>query len=263
MFFYVSKIIWAILSPLNLIFLILMMGVIIGAFSKALGRSIMVLGMLMLVTFGIFPVGPNLLAGLEQKYTAPDSLPEDVTGILVLGGSVSTGLSSHRSMPILNDNAERITEAMTLAKQYPQAIILFSGGNGSLQGGKETEAEITELFLNRIGFDTGNVFYEDESRNTYENLKYSKELMLPQPGESWLLVTSAYHMPRALAVAREQGWENIMPYPVDFRTRGEAKWMPVKFDVLGNMYHLHVAVREYIGIFAYHMTGKISLPLSQ
>ena len=261
MFFSLSKIFGAIFSPLNLVFLLLVAGALIAVFSKKTGRSVKVLGMALFILFGLVPLGPHMLSALENYYDRPATMPEKVDGILVLGGSFETAISAERGVTALNDTAERVTTALALAHQYPQAIIVFSGGNGHLMGGQRTEAQDAAAFLSSIGFDDTNVIYEDQSRNTYENIKFSEDLVLPQEGETWLLVTSAYHIPRALAVARKQGWPGIVPYPVDYRTTGKSPWLPDQFDMLGYMAELQLALHEYLGIAAYQATGKISLPL--
>lgn len=259
MFFYTSKIFWMLFSPLNLIFLLLMGGAVFSLFARSLGRSVMALGVFLLLVFGLLPVGHNMLAALENRYERPATMPERVDGIVVLGGSFMTQISGDRNIPALNETAERIIDGLALAKKYPQALIVFSGGIGNLTGGDRTEADDAALFLDYVGFPDENVVYEEDSRTTFENIRFTRKLVLPQPEETWLLVTSAYHMPRSMAVARAAGWGDIIPYPTDYRTDGYAGWLPQDFDLLGNIYDLHVALHEYLGFLGYHVTGKISL----
>lgn len=259
MFFLASKIFWLLFSPLNLVFLIILGGAVATAFSKKVGRSVMALGLFLFIMFGIFPLGQNMLAFLEDRYKRPAAMPERVTGILVLGGTFMTHISEARGVPAVNETAERIYDALALARQYPQAIVLFSGGNGLLGGGEWTEADDATIFLKHIYFPEEHVLFEDESRTTFENIKFSQRLVMPQPGETWILVTSAYHMPRAAAVARARGWGDIIPYPTDYRTTGPTGWLPRDLDLLGNFYDLHVAMHEYLGLIAYQLSGKISL----
>ncbi len=261
MFFSLSKIIWALLSPLNLIFLIFVLGMVVSLFSKVQGRSVLMLGFVMFAGFGLFPVGQYMLILLEKHHERPAALPDRVDGILVLGGTFNSSVSEGRGLPAMNEAAERVVDALALAQKHPNALVVFSGGNGKLVNNGRTEADDIALFLERVGFSEDNVIYEDESRNTYENIKLTKELILPQPGETWVLISSSYHLPRAYAVARKQKWGGIIPYPTDYRTSGDVSWIPSEFDFLENFYNLHVALHEYIGIAAYHFTGKITLPL--
>lgn len=260
MFFILSKIFWALASPLSLVFLLLVCGFAAGFFSKRIGRSIVVLGMVLFTAFGIFPVGRNMLLFLEGRYERPVPLPDRVDGILVLGGSFMTDISEGRGVPALNETAERVTDALALARHYPDAVLVFSGGNGKLRGGERTEADDTALFLEQFGFPQDNVILESESRNTYENILLSRDLVFPQEEETWILVTSAYHMPRAYEVARALGWGNIIPWPADYRTSGKTGWLPDGFDLLGHMHDTDVALHEMIGLLAYQLSGKIYLP---
>lgn len=262
MFFPLSKIVWAVLSPLNLVFLVLLGGGAVSLFSRR-GRGLVVLGMLLFAAGGIFPVGHHLMARLESRYQAPDPMPARVDGILILGGSFMTDISAARGMVSVNETAERLFEGLALARRYPDAIVLFSGGNGRLGGGERTEAEDAELFLKTLGFPDDNVLFEDRSRNTFENFVYSRQIVLPRDEDTWIVVTSAWHMPRAMAVAQATGWTNVVPYPVDYRTKGGDEavgWMPRGFDVLGAFSDLQVALHEYVGLAAYYMSGRISLP---
>lgn len=258
MFFYLSKIIWSLISPLNLIFLIFVFGAVVLPFFRALGRSALILGFFLFFVCGVFPTGKLLLSGLEEQYEKPARMPETIAGILVLGGSFETNISATRGAPAINDAAERIIEAAGLAQRYPQSILTFSGGNNHIFNNQHTEARNMELFLETLGLSLDNFVYEDESRNTYENIFFSRDLILPQAGENWILITSAYHMPRAMAVARAAGWP-VIPYPVDYRTPANVGWLPQRFDMLGNFYDLQVAFHELVGLVAYQLTGKISL----
>lgn len=230
-------------------------------FSKSRGRAVLILGFVMFAGFGLFPVGQNMLVLLEKHHERPSNMPDRIDGILVLGGAFTSSVSEGRGIPALNEAAERVVDGLALARLYPNSIIVFSGGNGDLLNKDRAEAEDVSLFLKAVEFPEDNVIYEDVSRNTHENIKFTKELILPQREETWVLVSSAYHMPRAYAVARKQGWGTIIAYPTDYRTTGKVSWVPRKFDVLDHFKDLRVALHEYIGIAAYHFTGKITLPL--
>ncbi len=262
MFFTLSKLIWAVLAPLNLVLVLQAAGAALTLFAVRAARSLFVLSLLILFIGGLLPAGNNMLALLENFYERPQALPERVDGILVLGGTFDSVIAAARGTHALNESGERVFEALALGKRYPDAIIVFSGGDGRLMPDIERpETKDLSAFLAMLGYSDDNVILEENSRNTYENIKYSSTLVWPQPEETWLLVTSAFHMPRAMGVARRQGWPNIMPYPVDYRTTGETFWWPRRFDMLGTMYDFHVALREYIGIMAYHITGRLRLPL--
>lgn len=262
MFFYISKIVWAVLSPLNLIFLLLAAGIVFFFFHKTTSRIFIGGAFTLFLLFGTLPIGHNMLVLLENKYKRPETMPDWVNAIFVPGGSFETSISESRGIPSLNDSADRITESMQLANMYPNAAIIFSGGNGHLLHGERTEADDTEQFLQNIGFNTDNVLYENESRNTFQNVRITRNLFTPMPEETWIVVTSAYHMPRTMAVMKTLSWPGqIIPYPVDYRTDGKITWIPRRFDILANLYETKLALHEYLGALGYRVNWKITLPV--
>jgi len=119
-----------------------------------------------------------------------------------------------------------------------------------------------KLLLNQIGADINKSLYETRSKNTYENAVFSRDLVQPQAGQRWILVTSAYHMDRALAVFRSNGWSDVtlIPWPTDYQTAADPGLGIRRFDVLNNMYLANLAVKEFVGYHVYRLTGKIALP---
>ncbi|HEY8189196.1 MAG TPA: YdcF family protein [Micavibrio sp.] len=260
MFFALSKIAWAILSPLNLVLLLLLGGALVGWFRRRTGRILAVTGVLILIIAGVTPLGANLLVRLENRHVRPEKQPEIVSGILILGGAFDTGLSAARHVAVSNDNMERVLEGVRLAKEYPLAEVVFSGGEGKLLRRVQPEAREATAWLRNMGFEPARFTFEDKSRNTYENILYTQEMINPGPQEIWIVVTSAYHMERTMGVFRALGWGNIIPWPTDYRTDGEKRWLPEKFDVAGNVYKTDLALHEFAGITAYWISGKITSP---
>ena len=260
MFFSFSKIFWLLASPLNLVFLLIFGGGVLSLFFNKVGRALMILGMVLFAVIGFMPLGHNLMVVLERQYERPKEMPDRLAGIIVLGGSFVADVGGARNIPALNENAERVLDGLTLADHYKDALLVFSGGNGRLINNNRSETADVELFLKNLGYPMDRVILEGESRNTYENLKESRKLLLPQPDEKWLLVTSAYHMPRSAGVARMLMWPTMQAWPTDYRTNGKFKWTP-DFDFLGNFYDFHVAMHEILGLIAYKYTGK-TLPKS-
>ncbi|MBU0858693.1 MAG: YdcF family protein, partial [Alphaproteobacteria bacterium] len=216
-------------------------------------------GFFLLLVLGVLPLGHNILVKLEQHIQPPATMPADIGGILVLGGSLDTGVSGARNMPALNGAADRVLAGVTLAQRYPEAVLVFSGGNNNLSGGGAPETLYVHQLLNDIGYDTRSVFFEDESRNTHENIVFTRKLLMPQPEETWILVTSAWHMPRAAAVMHSMGWPGkVLFWPVDYRTDGVARAWPPAFDVADNMDKTALALHEGIGWLTYRLTGRIN-----
>jgi uncharacterized SAM-binding protein YcdF (DUF218 family) len=256
MFFASSKILGFFANPSNLVIATGLFGLLLMV-TRWMRAGIIVLAasFVAIAVLGLSPIGNALLLPLEQRFPPwePSQGPPD--GIIVLGGVVSPDISAARNEVALNESAERLTAIAGLARRYPDARILFSGGSGALVFDEGSEAPFALRLLEDFGIARSRILLEDRSRNTVENAVYSKEIARPQPGQRWLLVTSAYHLPRAVGVFRKFGFP-VEPYPVDWRTRGPADaWRP--FATIGDgLRRLDTAVREWVGLFVYWITGR-------
>ncbi len=262
MFFFLSKIFWALAAPLNFCTLALGIGTACVRVESRLtfrragwGLILCVLGFLIL--FGVFPLGQNLLTVLETRYPPLSTPPPRVDGIILLGGAVETTLPRPHSIPQLNDHADRIVEFVRLARLYPHARLVFTGGTADIAQAGAREADLLPPLLTLLGVSSERMIYESKSRNTYENAMFSKEIVHPEPEEVWILVTSGFHMPRSMAVFQSAGWR-VVAAPADFKTDGRIHFFPDRFDVAGNLSDFSTALREIIGIAAYAASGKIS-----
>ena len=153
------------------------------------------------------------------------------------------------------DAAERLTAPIVLKRKFPNARIVFTGGTNALRGGTLSEADEVKRFWRNMGLDNGDVLYENRSRNTRENAVYTRELVRPKPGERWLLVTSAMHMPRSIGIFRMAGFE-VTPYPVDFRTNGDPTRIVFPRFPTKTLGLVEFAAHEWAGLVAYWVTGK-------
>ena len=258
MFFVISKVLGFFAIPSNLVMSIGILGLLLlpTRFMRA-GRWLVVTSLILLAILGLSPLANLLIIPLEQRFPPWDAGSGAPDGIIVLGGAISPDVSAARNDVALNESAERLTAVAELARRYPNARILFSGGSGALIYDEGTEAEFAARILESFGIPYARVMLEDRSRNTAENAVYTKELVKPKPGERWLLVTSAHHMPRSIGVFRKVGFV-VEAYPVDWRTRGwEDALRP--FATLGDgLRRADTAVREWVGLLAYWLTGKSS-----
>jgi uncharacterized SAM-binding protein YcdF (DUF218 family) len=254
--FFASKILWQFATPSTLLLLLALIGLLLQ-FRRCRTASLICistsLGILTLTA--IFPVGAWMLAPLENRFPPVRTLPQDVTGIIVLGGAVDTDLSAARGMPSLNGDAERMTSLVYLARQYPNARLAFTGGNGALIHGSTTEADVARTLFTELGVDQSRIVYEGRSRNTYENVILLKALVQPQPGQRWLLITSAWHMPRAVGLFRHAGWP-VLPYPVAYKTAGLLVDLHDGFP--GRLQKLDAAAHEWAGLLVYWLLGHTS-----
>ena len=177
------------------------------------------------------------------------------TGIVVLGGALDEDLGSARGTPSLNEAAPRLTAGVELARKYPDARLVFTGGSASLSGAGRDEAEGVRALWLALGVPAARITLESKSRNTYENATMTRAIVQPRPGERWLLVTSAAHMPRSVGIFRRVGWP-VIAYPVDYRTFGDARDDKPTTEALDSFRRLDVALHDWVGLIAYRVTGK-------
>ena len=164
-------------------------------------------------------------------------------------------LSHRRQQPSFGGSVERVIEAARIGKKYPGAKILFSGGSGNLFSQEEKEAHFILPFLKQLGISSKRVFLEDKARSTVENATLTYKLVNPEENEVWLLVTSAFHMPRAIGTYRKAGWK-IRAYPVDFVTSPNFEWS-ISFNFGEGLTKFSGAIKECLGLLFYRMTGKM------
>jgi len=255
MSFVLGKIAWIVLKPSNLMVLGLVLGVLLRRLgSRVWSRLIGGGALLALLTCAVLPVGPWLIGPLESRFPVPPAL-ERVDGIVVLGGAIEPALSADRNALALNGNAERLVAFAALARHYPGAKLVFTGGSGDIAHPEAREGDWVGPFLDAAGIPRARVAIERESRNTMENARFTKALVKPRPGEVWLLVTSARHMPRSVGVFRKEGWA-VVPYPVDYVTRRETGFS-LGFNIAGGLAGVDAAAYEWIGLVYYRLTGRI------
>jgi uncharacterized SAM-binding protein YcdF (DUF218 family) len=258
MFFYFSKILGFFALPSNLLIALGLLGAVMLMTRYArLGRRLLVASVLAIAVVGLSPLGNILILPLEQRFPPWDAARGAPDGIVVLGGPISPELSLVRGEVSLNESAERVTAVAELARRFPLARIVFSGGNGGLIIRDGNEAEFALKLFQSFGIDPARIMAEDRARNTVENAVFSKQLALPKPGERWLLVTSANHMPRSMAVFRRAGFD-VEAYPVDYRTRGWIDALTPFGSVGDGIRRTDTAMREWVGLVAYWVTGRSS-----
>jgi len=253
MFFVLSKLFWILAAPGNLLALALCGGaVLLFTRWRRLARWLIGLVAAAVAVIAVVPVGQWLLLPLENRFPAAP-VPESIDGIVVLGGGINPHSLTERGQADLNDHADRLFALAVLARRFPDSTLIYTGGDARLIQGEEREADGARRLMQQLGLDTRRIIFEREARNTFENAIYAKSLAKPGPGETWLLVTSAYHMPRSVGIFRRQGWP-VVPYPVDYMTDGRFRLMMLP-DFSGGLALASRAVREWIGLIAYYASG--------
>ncbi|MFA6154347.1 YdcF family protein [Mesorhizobium sp.] len=259
MFFYLSKIFWFFIQPLNLAIFLLLAGLLAAMIGR---RRFAVTGsavaFLILALAAWTSLGAMMLTPLEQRFPRPP-LPAKVDGIVVLGGGFEGAINLARGGYELNAGGDRMVEAAVLARRFPEAKVVVSGGNGELFLDGEGDATTAPRLLGALGVAPERLILESKSRNTYENAVFTKALVTPKPGETWLLVTSAFHMPRAKALFDKAGFPTV-PWPVDYRTSGKEGIGLFRDNPADSLQATTTATREWIGLVAYWLSGRIDRP---
>jgi uncharacterized SAM-binding protein YcdF (DUF218 family) len=257
MFFVVSKVVGFFTVPSNFIALVCVIGAVLALTRwRSAGTRILALGIGLLLIAGYSPLGNALLLVLTERFPAWQQDGRAPDGIVVLGGAIDPDVSAARNALETDASSERVFAMLELARRYPSARIVFSGGSGSLVGDMIAEAPIAGELLKQFGVAPDRIVLESRSRTTAENAIMTRDLVAPKPGERWLLVTSAFHMPRSIGVFRAIGFE-VEAYPVDWRTRGwgDVRW---PFQTLSaGLSRTDVAVHEWVGLIAYRLSGRI------
>lgn len=254
MFFVASKIFWLVAQPLSLVFLLMVGGLVLLALRRRRSAIVTLAAAILLHgTVSFTNLGYILIQPLEDRFTAPVPPPEEVDTIIMLGGATLTRPSTVRQIAELNEAGDRLTTTLWLARAYPGARIVVSGGSSSMLEEAEVEARTAERFFLAHGIPQDRLVLEEGSRNTDENVANTVG-MLGEAG-STVLVTSAFHMPRSIGMFEKAGFD-LVPWPTDYRSPGP---MSFGFDLANptqNMAVSTIAIREWIGLLVYHWTGR-------
>ena len=258
MFFAVSKVFWFFANPGNLFLLTLISGVLLRLFPnpklKKTGAILVLVAAAFSLIIAVVPWGNVIGLPLEDRFPIVEKLPIHVDGIVVAGGVVMPTLSAARGQIQVGGGVERVLALGVLAKRYPDAKIVYSAGSGDLFRQQLKEADYIEPVLTDLGVRSGRLLIENQSRNTHENAVFSRKLVSPAKDETWVLITSAFHMPRTVGTFRKAGWSNIVPYPVDYHLSQDETGL--RFAFSSNLSTLNTYLREWIGLLAYRIMGK-------
>lgn len=257
MFFVLSKTASLLLVPSNLLLIIGLAGLaLLLTRWRRLGRRLALTSLTLFLALGLLPVGAALNHIIENRFPVWDPSRGTPDGIVVIGGAINPRLSRARGQVALSDAAERLTIIAKLARDYPNAKIVFSSGDASLLGNRGAEADYLYPLLDTFGVPRERVMLENKARNTAENAAFTKALVAPKPGERWLLVTSAQHMPRAMGCFRQVGFP-VEAYPVDWHSTPRWRWLqPTEFG--RTLATVDDAVHEWVGLIVYRLTGRTS-----
>jgi uncharacterized SAM-binding protein YcdF (DUF218 family) len=252
-----SRIAGLVAAPSNLAILLLLLGLALQATRlRRTGSAVILAVAFSALAVAVLPVSQWLAKPLEDRFPRPAGWPDCVDGILVLSSGEQPALSGARGLPIYLENQGAIVAAVELARRYPKALLVFAGGSGAPFGPGRPAADVARQMFDGLGLDPGRIVYEQQSRNTSENLVLARQLAQPQAGETWLLVAAAMHMPRAMGIAEHIGWPMIA-WPTDYRTLGPGKPAFVRFTFSRALLELDDAMHEWLGLVDYRWRGLI------
>ncbi len=258
MFFVLSKTLGIMLLPTNFLIGVGLFGAILLATRFAsFGRKLLIASIALLAICGFSPLGNWLLYPLEARFPPWDAARGAPDGIVVLGGSIDPDLSAAHGVAVVRDSADRVIATAALAHRYPNARIIFSGGSGNLISDNAREADYAGAVFESLGVSKARLTMERRARNTQENAEFSRALAAPKNGERWLLVTSAYHMPRSVGLFRKAGFV-VEPYPVDWRVGSRSDLLNLPTFSIEGLAKVDAGAREWMGLVAYWISGKTS-----
>jgi uncharacterized SAM-binding protein YcdF (DUF218 family) len=261
MFFYLAKVVWFVLQPSTLIALLIGYGaILIWTAWARWGRRFVTIGAILLLLVGLSPLGNALILPLENRFPRVDLNEMPVpAGLIILGGGESRLVGSARKAPTLNEAGERLLEGAILGLRFPDAKVAFSGGDAGILFKSDSEAQGAAEILTQLGVPRERLILEANARDTYENAVYLKRELDASGAFNtkarWLLITSAYHMPRSMGAFRQAGFD-VEPWPVDYRTRGSEDFLKPFGKVSEGLRRVDTATREWVGLLAYWLTGR-------
>ena len=256
MFYYVAKILWFFATPSNALVAVALVGLTLMMTKRGqLGARLAFVAIGMLLVAGLSPLGNALMLPLEARFPAFVDDGEPIAGVVVIGGTFDTEATNEHGRMALNETGERLVALGDLARRYPDAKIVYAGGGSEFTPDTTPEATLVENTIAEIGVTAERVVYERRSLNTFQNALFAKELAAPKAGERWLLVTSAFHMPRAIGVFRAVGFD-VTPYSVDYRTAGAKSLIRPFAFVSEGLRRTDVATKEWIGLAVYYVSGR-------
>jgi uncharacterized SAM-binding protein YcdF (DUF218 family) len=255
--FYIAKVINYLLEPLYILSFFLVVLIFLLLFTNLKKLTIFFAKFLLIVFlfFGYTPLSNFLLNKLED-FIKPSKYPvQQLTGVIILGGSFDLELESkERNEVLLNSGAERLTKALEIYKKNPRLLILFSGASNKIKPVGWSQSDMAEKFFLDQGIRVDNLIFENKSRNTLENISYSKNIIKNNKG-TWGLITSASHMPRSYFAFKKQGLI-LEPISVDYKT-GTSSIFWINFDIKKGLQNWNTILHEVVGISYYKITNKI------
>lgn len=256
MFAYLTRIVWLLAQPMSVIMLLGLAGLVLLALKRRRPAfAALALSTVLLVLFAYTTLGYVIITPLENRFTRPAE-PAHIDGIVVLGGGMDGEVNTVRGGFELARSGDRMVETLRLALAHPEARIVIAAGAAALAADQEPEALAAQRLFVAFGIDPARIVLDDKSRNTEENAAFAKDLAGPQAGQTWLLITSAFHMPRAVALFRRSDFA-VIAWPADYLASGTEGFRLKLDQAPETMAVTTIALREWLGLAGYRLTGRI------
>jgi uncharacterized SAM-binding protein YcdF (DUF218 family) len=255
--FYISKMLVLLTQPLAWVLLLLTAALVCNARHPPLARRLQVCALSVLLLAGWQPLPDALLRQLEAQYPEVPASADlsGYAGLIVLGGGTASGRVSQAHMhPQVGEGSERLSASVAILQRYPRLRMVYTGGEGDWLGTGPSEADRARNFFEDLGAKGPLMQYEAASRNTYENAVLTALVPGVDKTQRWLLVTSAWHMPRSMATFQKTGW-NVVAYPVDYRTGESTHW--ADYSLRNGTDKWQTVLNELVGLAAYRITGRL------
>lgn len=260
---YLTKLLPQFIYPLGVMGMLIVLAVLLQQ-KPRIQRVILILTLIILLISGNRWVAMALTRSLEWRYLPPEQIPS--AGVIVVLGGGTNPAEYPRSTVEINGAGDRMLYAAQLFHMGKADHLLLSGGRIDWSSSNTTPAEEMAVILEMLGVPLESMWLESESRNTFENAQYAREILTEKDINKIILVTSASHMPRSVQLFEEQGFD-VIPAPTDFDVT-QANWqglrqasIPVQImNLLPNVENLNSvtnAMKEYIGILFYRFRGMI------
>jgi uncharacterized SAM-binding protein YcdF (DUF218 family) len=255
MIFYLTKVLWVIFNPFNLIIFLILFGVFFSLINlKFISKLSYIAASLAFILFGILPTGSYLNYLLERDFYDSTSIPSNLTGIVILSGASDPYLTREHNKVALGSAAERLTESVVIIKNNPNIKIIFSGGPAYFNYPNLKDSDSAKLFFSEMGVDFSKIIFEEQSKNTFENILFSKKIANPNLDEKWLVISSAHHLRRVINVSIKAKWK-LIPYATDFNFSKKYDF-DISLNFLENLNQFNKATHEWMGLIYYYLTKK-------
>jgi uncharacterized SAM-binding protein YcdF (DUF218 family) len=250
--FLLSKILLSLLLPPASLLILVMIGIVMLRRHQALGRALVIAGIALLYLLSLPPVGDRLIRPLEAAYRPFSGTAAQVGAVVVLSGGANDLSWVPAETAPSDTSLERLAAGIHIARTGRLHLVI-SGGSGLVTRGGPKEADAMADAAVRLGFPRRDLVIENQSRNTWESAQQVRTLL---PGQTIILVTSAFHMKRSAGMFRKQGF-TVVPAPTGYKSQTRPFSITCFIPGAGALHTSATALSEYLSLAWYGIMGKL------